>query len=91
MITEEANAFSLAMRVSMGERGWHPCVAKLAQGSLRKILNRQEIKPHKVRYYLERCDPEFKPKMAEVLCVYREVKLIKETAAPAKQNRAMPN
>jgi hypothetical protein len=49
-----------------------------------KILNEQEIKPHKVDYYLERRDPEFKQKMAEVLCVYREVKLIKETAA-AKQ------
>jgi len=34
-----------------------------------------------LRYYLERRDPEFKQKMAEVLCVYREVKLIKETAA----------
>ena len=46
--------------------------------------NEQEIKPHKVRYYLERRDPEFKQKMAEVLCVYREVRLIKETAAAAK-------
>jgi hypothetical protein len=35
--------------------------------------------------YLERRDPEFKPKMLEVLCVYREVKVIKETAAAAKQ------
>jgi transposase len=63
----------------------HPCLAKLVQGTLCKILNGQEIKPHKVRYYLERRDPEFKSKMAEVLCVYREVKLIKETAAAAKQ------
>ena len=29
--------------------------------------------------------PEFKHKMAEVLCVYREVKLIKETAAAAER------
>jgi transposase len=63
----------------------HGCLAKLAQGTLCKILNEQEIKPHKVDYYLERRDPEFKQKMAEVLCVYREVKLIKETAAAAKQ------
>ena len=63
----------------------HGCLAKLAQGTLCKILNKQEIKPHKVRYYLERRDPEFERKMAEVLCVYREVKLIKETAAAAKQ------
>jgi transposase len=63
----------------------HACLARLAQGTLVSILNEQEIKPHKVRYYLERRDPEFKQKMAEVLCVYREVKLIKETAAAAKQ------
>ena len=62
----------------------HACLAKLAQGTMCKILNEQEVKPHKVRYYLERRDPEFKQKMAEVLCIYREVRLIKETAA-AKQ------
>jgi transposase len=50
-----------------------------------KILNEQEVKPHKVRYYLERRDPEFKVKMAEVLCVYRKVKIIKETAAASKK------
>ena len=50
-----------------------------------KILNEQEIKRHKVRYYLERRDPEFKAKMAEVLCVYREVKIMKETAAASKK------
>src|SRR6266849_6637672 len=63
----------------------HPCLAKLAQGTLCNILNEQEIKPHKVRYYLERRDPEFKQKMAEVLYVYREEKLIKDAAAAAKQ------
>jgi transposase len=63
----------------------HSCLAKLAQGTLCNILNEQEIKPHKVRYYLERRDPQFKQKMAEVLCVYRQVKLIKEGAAAAKQ------
>src|ERR1700758_148318 len=63
----------------------HGCLAKLVQGTGCKILNEQEVKPHKVRYYLERRDPEFKAKMAEVLCIYREVKIIKETAAAAKQ------
>jgi transposase len=63
----------------------HTCLAKLAQGTLCNILNRQEVKPHKVRYYLERRDPQFKQKMAEVLCVYRQVRLIKATAAAAKQ------
>jgi transposase len=59
----------------------HDCLARLAQGTVCKILNRQELKPHKVRYYLERRDAEFEAKMAEVLCVYREVALLKEQAA----------
>jgi hypothetical protein len=50
--------------------GGHACLGKLVQGTVYKILNEEEIKPHKVRYYLERRDPEFKKKMAEVLCVY---------------------
>jgi hypothetical protein len=41
-----------------------------------------------VRYYLERRDLKFKQKMAEVPCVYREVRLIKETAR-ADKNPAM--
>ena len=33
----------------------------------------KEIKPHKVRYYLERRDAEFEPKMAEeFFVIYRE-------------------
>jgi hypothetical protein len=36
-----------------------------------KILGEEEVKPHKVRYYLERRDPDFAEKMAEVLGVYR--------------------
>jgi len=63
----------------------HACLGKLVQGTVCKILNEEEVKPHKIRYYLEHRDPEFKEKMAEVLCVYREVKIIKETAAAAKQ------
>src|SRR6202042_1554536 len=63
----------------------HACLCKLVQGTVCKILDRQELKPHKVRYYLERRDVEFEAKMAEVLCVYREVKIIKETAATSKK------
>jgi transposase len=64
-----------------GPAAGHACLGRLAQGTLCNILNEREIKPHKVRYYLERRDPDFKQKMAEVLCVYREVELIKEAAA----------
>jgi len=63
-----------------GPQAGHQCLATLAQGTLCKILAAREVKPHKVRYYLERRDPEFDAKMAEVLCVYREVELLKQSA-----------
>src|SRR6202453_1571619 len=50
----------------------HACLANLAQGTVCKILDQEVIKPHKVRYCLERRNPDFAEKMAEVLCVYRE-------------------
>jgi transposase len=62
----------------------HACLAHLAQGTVCKILDQEEVKPHKVRYYLEQRDPDFAEKMAEVLCVYRQVKILKEAAAAAK-------
>lgn len=62
----------------------HSCLAKLAQGTVCKILAAEEVKPHKVRYYLERRDADFEAKMAEVLCVYREVKILRQEAAEAK-------
>src|SRR5947207_6355759 len=68
-----------------GPAAGHGCLARLAQGTVCKILNRQEVKPHKVRYYLERRDAEFEEKMAQVLCVYREVAILKETAATSKE------
>ena len=37
----------------------HACLANLAQGTLCKILNQHELKPQKVRYYLERRDADF--------------------------------
>jgi transposase len=63
----------------------HPCLAKLAQGTVCKILDQEEVKPHKVRYYLEQRDPAFAEKMAEVLCVYRKVKLLKQAAVRSKK------
>jgi hypothetical protein len=52
--------------------GGHGCLANLVQGTVCKILGQEEVKPHKVRYHLERRDADFEQKMAEVLCVYRE-------------------
>jgi hypothetical protein len=49
------------------------------QGTVWKILG------HKVRYYLERRDAEFEQKIAEVLCVYRKVQVLKKAAALSKK------
>src|ERR1700683_738710 len=64
-----------------GPAAGHGCLANLVQGTVCKILGHEEIKPHKVRYYLERRDAEFEQKRAEVLCVYREVQALKKGAA----------
>ena len=60
-----------------GPAAGHPSLGKLAQGTVCKILAEQEVKPHKLRYYLEQRDPEFEPKMAEILCVYRQVAMLR--------------
>ena len=64
-----------------GPQAGHPSLAALAQGTVCKILAAHAVKPHRVRYYLERRDPEFEPKMAEVLCVYREVEMRRAAGA----------
>ena len=67
-----------------GPAAGHHCLANLVQGTVCKILGQEEIKPYKVRYYLERRDAEFEQKMAEVLCVYREVQVLKKPAKSKK-------
>jgi hypothetical protein len=39
-----------------------------------------------VRYYLEQRDPEFEPKMAEILCVYRQVAMLRNEAAKGQDS-----
>ena len=56
----------------------HPALQKLSRSKLHKILRKGELRPHKVRYYVERRDPGFEAKMANVLHVYKEVEIINE-------------
>jgi transposase len=53
----------------------HPCLQCIVQGTVCKILAHHAVKPHKVRYYLERRET----KMADVLCVYREVAVLRSS------------
>lgn len=59
-----------------GPKAGHRCVSQLAQGTICKILADEDVKPHKVRYYLEKRDEDFEPKMAEVLCIYQQVAVL---------------
>ena len=74
-----------------GPSAGHSCLSGLVQGTVCKILDTQEVKPHKVRYYLERRDPAFAEKMAEVLCVYRNVEILKKKAAVARKKSKKPS
>lgn len=42
---------------------------------LQKYLKQMDIKPFKIRYYLERKDPDFENKMHNVLLVYKQVQM----------------
>src|SRR3989441_434840 len=68
-----------------GPAAGHECLARLVQGTVCKLLGQEAIKPHKVRYYLENRDAAFEQKMAEVLCVYREVDVLKKAPARSKK------
>ena len=58
----------------------HPSLAKISRGTVSKILTQSQIRPHKISYYLERRDPAFEAKMAQVLYVYKEVEMLRQTA-----------
>ena len=53
----------------------HPELARAAKATVQRILAQQALHPERVKYYLERRDPEFEAKMREVLLVYQEVAL----------------
>lgn len=57
-----------------------PRLAHAGKSTVWRILDANEIKPHKIRYYLEKRDPDFDRKMQEVLLVYRDVSIYAEGA-----------
>ena len=55
-------------------------LAHAGKSTVWRILDDHDIKPHKIRYYLEKRDPDFDRKMQEVLMVYRDVSIYVEGA-----------
>ena len=53
----------------------------ISNGTVAKILSSGNIHPHRIRYYMEKTDPDHERKEAEVLHVYREVKVLRENGS----------
>jgi hypothetical protein len=73
------SALARHVRQHAAEAGF-PALDKAGKATVQRILAAQALQPHKVRYYLERRDPQFEQKMRIVLLVYREVALQNEAA-----------
>lgn len=67
-----------------------PRLANAGKSTVWRILDDIDIKPHKIRYYLEKRDPEFDRKMQEVLMVYRDVGLYAPGAGAVHDARPEP-
>ena len=67
-VSERAQAAGFARLTSAGK------------STVWRILDDNDIKPHKIRYYLEKRDPDFDRKMQEVLMVYRDVSIYTQGA-----------
>ena len=74
------SALARHLRKDAAKEGY-PALAQAGKATVQRILATQPLQPHKVKYYLERRDPQFEQKMREVLLVYKEVAL---------QNKAVP-
>jgi transposase len=71
------SALARHVREHAQEAGYASLV-RAAKATVHRILAEQPLHPEKVKYYLERRDPEFETKMREVLLVYQEVALQNE-------------
>lgn len=56
-------------------RAGHPSLSRAAKATVQRILAEQPLHPERVRYYLEKRDPDFAVRMRDVLLVYQEVAL----------------
>jgi hypothetical protein len=74
------------VRSSCVEAG-HPCLCRAAKATVHRILSERCLRPEKIRYYLEKRDPNFEEKMREVVMVYEEVSLATEQGVRDEQGK----
>jgi DNA-binding Lrp family transcriptional regulator len=77
---------ALAKHVRKNAEGaGYPALNRAAKATVHRILSERTLHPEKIRYYLEKRDPEFERKMKEILLVYREVQF-QESHGPNEKN-----
>lgn len=57
------------------EAAGHTRLSSVQKSTIYRILNEADIKPHRIRYYCERRDPDFEAKMHNVLLVYKQLEM----------------
>lgn len=57
------------------EAAGYPRLATVTKPYIQKLLQTSDIKPFKIKYYLEKRDPDFEQKMHDILVVYKQVSL----------------
>lgn len=57
------------------EEAGYPRLKTVTKLWIQKFLKKMDIKPFKIKYYLERKDPNFENKMHDVLLVYKQVEM----------------
>jgi len=70
------------------ETDGHPSLRRIGKGTISKFLRKAEIQPHKIQYYLERRDPDFKEKMVQILHVYKEIEVKRSNPDELESNVA---
>ncbi len=61
----------------------HPSWARVGRGTVCKLLRAHRLRPHKVRYYRERRDPDCEPRREQVLLLYQQVQVFREAGETA--------
>jgi transposase len=60
------------------KRYGHVCLSKIVNGTVTKILKASNIQPQKVKYYIQKRDPDFEIKRENVIAIYKEAAIIRD-------------
>jgi transposase len=67
----------------------HECLKLAVKATVQRILEENKLSPEKVKYYLEKKDPQFNEKMQEILLVYQEVKLSNQSPSNSHEEQGI--